>query len=188
MRSEEAASLTATVVLIGSMTVGKTAIANALLNKAFSTDWISTVGGASLTLTYDDNGISKDILIWDTAGQEQYRALGPMYYHGSAAAVCVYDISKRESFADVHEWITAYRNAVGEGPAILLIGNKIDLPNRAVSTAEGEELAKEKGYRFLETSAKSGTNIDLIVPELKTFTRGSAHADARPHRESSRCC
>jgi small GTP-binding protein len=188
MRSEQQAAVTTTFVLIGSTTVGKSAIATALLHQPFATDSISTIGGASLTVTYEDQGITKKILIWDTAGQEQYRALGPMYYRGSAGAVCVYDVTNRPSFADAPGWISAYRGAVGDGPGILLIGNKVDLEGRAVSTEEGREFATREKYRFLETSAKTGANMELIVPELKALGGDSGKAGAPPQRASSGCC
>jgi small GTP-binding protein len=190
MQSDAQRATTTTVVLIGNASVGKTAIASALGNAPFNPDSTSTVGASSVTISYVENSETKYFLIWDTAGQEQYRSLGPMYYRNASAAICVYDVTIRKSFEQVEGWIQAYHAVVGDKSPILLIGNKIDRPDRIIDTDEGKAYAAEHGYAFLEVSAKKGSNIDLIVTELQRIAKpaGSGGNGLDQGGAQSRCC
>jgi GTPase SAR1 family protein len=113
-----------------------------------------------------------------------------MYYRSSKAALCVYDVCKKETFEAVGDWIRAYRDVVGEKSPILLIANKIDCMDREVETKEGKEYAESNGYRFLEVSAKEGTNISLIVSELQEVIGSSRSEKGELETEpaESGCC
>mmetsp|Transcript_33310 Transcript_33310/g.61143 ORF Transcript_33310/g.61143 Transcript_33310/m.61143 type:complete len:234 (+) Transcript_33310:160-861(+) len=99
--------------------------------------------------------------IWDTAGQEKYRSLAPMYYRGSNAAILVYDITKPGSFAALQDWADELRQ---NGPADLVLvvcGNKSDLEEgRLVDRSIGEAYADDIGALYIETSAKAGEGVE----------------------------
>jgi Ras-related protein Rab-2A len=99
--------------------------------------------------------------IWDTAGQESFRSITRSYYRGAAGALLVYDITRRETFDHLASWLEDARQHANPNMTIMLIGNKSDLNHRrAVSTAEGEQFAREYGLIFLETSAKTAFNVE----------------------------
>ncbi|ETO35213.1 hypothetical protein RFI_01859 [Reticulomyxa filosa] len=113
--------------------------------------------------------------IWDTAGQEKYRSLAPLYYRGASAALVVYDITTRESFESAKWWINEVQTKEGKEVVIALAGNKLDLSaNRQISIQEGQEYAKQNNFIFFETSAKNDTNVKDIFKSI---------AEEVPHRK-----
>ena len=99
--------------------------------------------------------------IWDTAGQERYRAITSAYYRGAVGALLVYDITKRQTFDNVHRWLRELRDHADSNIVIMMAGNKSDLNHlRAVSEEDGHALAEREGLSFLETSALEATNIE----------------------------
>lgn len=120
------------------------------------------------------------ILKWDTAGQERFRTITTSYYKGAQAIIIVYDITDKESFEHVRNWMLdidkywpnyfIFRFAK-EGVLRFLVGNKCDLEHkRQVTYDQGKDLAKQYNIQFLETSAKDTVNIDeLFVSCAKNF-------------------
>ena len=99
--------------------------------------------------------------IWDTAGQESFRSITRRYYRDAAGALLVYDITRRDTFNHLERWLEEARQNGNPNMSIMLIGNKYDLEHRrAVSTKEGESFAEANKLIFLETSAKSATNVE----------------------------
>ena len=99
--------------------------------------------------------------IWDTAGQESFRSITRSYYRGAAGALLVYDITRRETFNHLTRWLEEARQNSNSNMVVMLIGNKSDLGHRrAVSTDEGEEFARKNGLVFMETSAKTSSNVE----------------------------
>jgi small GTP-binding protein len=98
--------------------------------------------------------------IWDTAGEEKFRALGPLYYRSSRAAIAVYDVTNRVSFDNLGSWVQAFLDAAGENCHVIIVANKVDLKDaREVNEAEGETYARRENYGYFETSAFSGLNV-----------------------------
>ncbi|XP_064395354.1 ras-related protein Rab-22A-like [Halichondria panicea] len=153
--------------LLGESGVGKTCIVNRFVSDLFSEHESLTVGAAFTTKTVrvDDNSIL--FQIWDTAGQEKYRGLAPMYYRGSSAAIVVYDITSERSFNEMQTWITELRQLGPQNLVLAIAGNKLDLESsRQVSTATGETFAKNANAIFMETSAKDGHNVQELFKEI----------------------
>ena len=101
--------------------------------------------------------------IWDTAGQENVRSITRAYYKNSVCAMVVYDITSRDSFEHVQNWLQDIKDQSPKTVLIVLIGNKIDLEeNRVVSYDEGSEFAIKNGLIFEETSAKTGQGIEEV--------------------------
>jgi small GTP-binding protein len=106
------------------------------------------------------DGRSIKLQMWDTAGQESFRSITRSYYRGAAGALLVYDITRRETFNHLTDWLAEARQHSNSNMIIMLIGNKSDLDHRRqVSREEGEAFAQENGLIFLETSAKTAVNV-----------------------------
>lgn len=108
--------------------------------------------------------------IWDTAGQEKYRSLAPMYYRGAGAALLVYDITKPESFHILQSWVNELKYNGPPGIVMGLCGNKCDLVNenetRHIDVEEAHAYAKSLGCFYMETSAKDDVNVYRAFEEL----------------------
>jgi len=99
--------------------------------------------------------------IWDTAGQESFRSLTRSYYRGACGALLVFDVTRRESFASVQDWLNEVKSCASTSVVVMLIGNKIDLQEkREVSTEEAQQFARQNGLIYTETSAKTSRNVD----------------------------
>ena len=127
---------------------------------------------------------------WDTAGQERFRTITSSYYRGAHGIIIVYDITDRESFDYVKQWLNEIDKYGCEYVNKLLVGNKSDLDNkRQVDFEEGKAFADQHGIPFLETSAKSSTNVEksflTMAGEIKN--RASRRA-AAPREEPPRRC
>lgn len=119
----------------------------------------------SRSLVLEDRTVR--LQIWDTAGQERFRSLIPSYIRDSSVAVVVYDITNRASFLNVSKWIEDVRVERGDNVVVMLVGNKSDLADRRqVSTEEGSEKARAEGALYIETSAKTGTNVKTLFRRL----------------------
>jgi len=98
----------------------------------------------------------------DTAGQERYASLAPLYYRGAAAAAVVFDVTSAASFAKAHAWGKELQKHADRSCCITLVGNKTDLENREVSTEEAQAYAESCGIAYVETSAKSAEGVDAL--------------------------
>ncbi|KAF5926278.1 hypothetical protein HPG69_011408 [Diceros bicornis minor] len=106
--------------------------------------------------------------IWDTAGQESFRSITRSYYRGAAGALLVYDITRRDTFNHLTTWLEDARQHSNSNMVIMLIGNKSDLESRReVKKEEGEAFAREHGLIFMETSAKTASNVEEITIAIK---------------------
>ena len=111
--------------------------------------------------------VSPRLQIWDTAGQESFRSITRSYYRGAAGALLVYDITRRDTFEHLSNWLEEARQHGQSNMVIMLIGNKNDLEHRrAVTTEEGKAFAAANGLIFMETSAKTAHNVETAF--LKT--------------------
>jgi small GTP-binding protein len=105
------------------------------------------------------------VKIWDTAGQEQYKSLTRNFYRNSNGVIVVYDVTNRDSFDKVREWIECVKENAEENIRTILIGNKIDLA-KTVHTDEGRKLAKVLKINFYETSAKENSGVNQAIGTL----------------------
>ena len=123
---------------------------------------IPTVGFDNINNSFQlSDGSIVSCHIFDTAGQERYRALNFQYYKKADAVLLVYDISKRASFENVKNYyISQIKEKCKEDIVILLLGNKADKENeREVSIDEGINLASQEKYEFKETSCLQNKNV-----------------------------
>jgi small GTP-binding protein len=155
--------LKAKVVLVGSAHTGKTSIANRFVYGEFSPNTIPTIQPAFFQKTITLNGTDLVLEIWDTAGQEQYRALSPLFYRDADVGLVVFDLTDSSSFGKCKQWVTDLREARGLDIAIVLVGNKLDLHAiRTVSIDVVAQYATSIMVEMVETSAKTGENVRIL--------------------------
>jgi len=154
-------------IVVGPTAVGKSALLLQLTEHFFQGDHEMTVGvefGSFLTTVTGGDGrssVAVKLQVWDTAGQESFRAITRSYYRGAAGVLLVYDVTRRESFSYLDSWLEEIR-ANGEREAVVtLLGNKCDLEQlRQVPYEEGRQWAAERSLLFLEKSAKSAVYVE----------------------------
>eukprot|EP00924_Labyrinthula_sp_SR-Ha-C_P006985 maker-scaffold_8-snap-gene-6.8-mRNA-1 protein AED:0.05 eAED:0.05 QI:0/0.66/0.5/0.75/1/1/4/758/230 len=154
-------------VLLGSSGAGKTSLSSVFMNDTFPQSHTATIGAdfASRTVRIDNRSVKLDV--WDTAGQEKYKSLTPMYYRNASAAVVVYDITSKESLDKAKDWIKEVKKRNGKQTLIALTGQKADLEQeREVDKKTVEEFAEKNGYLYFETSAKMGKNVEEMFSSL----------------------
>jgi len=149
------------LVLIGDSGVGKSCLLLRFADDNFTDSYISTIGVdfRFRTITIDKKTVK--LQIWDTAGQERFRTITSAYYRGADGIIMVYDVTSAESFDHVEEWLSEVDRYANENTAKLLIGNKADLiDEKQVSEETAQKFADKLSIPFLETSAKTATNVD----------------------------
>ena len=156
------------VVLIGNTGCGKTCIVNRFVSNVYDETVKNTVGAAFSTKTIETpDGDALKFQIWDTAGQERFKNLTKMYYQGSKAAICVFAVDDPDSFIGAKDWVKEMRSKATENAIIVLCGNKIDrVDARSVSQEEAESFAAANQLLYVETSAKTGENVEQVFDML----------------------
>ncbi|ETO29957.1 Rab2/RabB-family small GTPase [Reticulomyxa filosa] len=177
-------------IAIGDTGVGKSCLLLQFTDHRFNPDHELTIGvefGTS-TIQIQDHAIK--LQIWDTAvfyrrklffgsagfffGQETFRSITRSYYRNTAGCLLVYDITRRETFAHVSQWLEDARSYGSSTMTVVLVGNKCDLDHlRQVTTQEGESYAKDKGLLFIETSAKASIHVNdvFLLPSTRIYEK-----------------
>ena len=157
------------IIMLGNSSVGKTSILKRYFqNKFEENSTLATVSAIfqSKKIKVDPFTIA-DLQIWDTAGQEQYRAITKTYIYGSNGIILVFDLSDEKSFNDLDYWIEEINDAVDKDKVIkILIGNKSDLHDKKISYDRANKYAEKHNMKFHSVSAKDGINIDMIFEIL----------------------
>ena len=163
----------AKVVLVGAAHTGKTSIVNRFIYGGFTPHTMPSTQPAFFQKKVCYSGPETMLEIWDTAGQEQYHALSPMFYRDADGGIVVFDLTDSSSFAKSKQWVSELRQARGDNISIILVGNKLDLASlRVVSLEAMHEFAKSIGAETFETSAKTGENVELAFANLvKTISK-----------------
>jgi small GTP-binding protein len=148
--------------------VGKTSISKRFITGKFVKIDISnrTINTNIFQKCIEVNDKSFNLNIWDTAGEEKYHALGPIFYRGAHGAVVIFDVRNRQTFERATRWFHELSEFAEGNPSMILVGNKIDLPDRTITKEEAVDLANKYNCKFLEVSAFLGTNVDEIFNTL----------------------
>lgn len=150
------------LILGGDGAVGKTSMVHRFVDDRFETDYKGTIGTSIMKKECEFEGLKSKVrfVIWDLAGQSQFKRVRYSYVANAEAGIIVFDVTRRDTFENIKLWYDESIE-ISKNIALMLVGNKIDLEDsRIVSTAEGEELAKKLGLGYIETSAKTGENIE----------------------------
>lgn len=156
------------IIVVGDCRVGKSCLQMRFTDNIFKDIHDLTIGVefASKNICVDDLNIK--LQIWDTAGQENFKAITKNYYRGSTGCIIVYDISLRTTFLNVRRWLEDIRSAnINNQLKIVLVGNKTDLSlRREVSFEEAKQFADENNMLFFECSCKNNYNVVPIFYKL----------------------
>ncbi|KIJ44245.1 hypothetical protein M422DRAFT_252256 [Sphaerobolus stellatus SS14] len=213
-------------IIIGDASVGKSSLLIRLTDQRFIANPDPTLGvefGSKLIYIEEEDKTVK-LQCWDTAGTESFRSITRSYYRGACGALVVYDVTSRESFEHARSWLADVRQYADPNLSCILVGNKVDLcdspesepsltsmsrrKRREVTRETAELWAKEEGMLFIETSAKSGDNVDEafrqatidVVAKIKrgVFDDGKSHGVKAVHQsqqslaldqvKKSNCC
>ena len=144
--------------------VGKTSISTRFIKGKFVKIDLSnrTINTNCFQKRIQVNDLVFNLNIWDTAGEEKYHAMAPIFYRGAEGAVVIFDVTNKETFNRATKWFHELSEFAEGNPKIILVGNKIDLPNRVVTKEEANSLAKKYDCNFYEVSALLGTNVNEI--------------------------
>ena len=144
------------LVLLGDSGVGKTSIVTQYVSGNAPDSVKPTIGAAFVTKEVSIEGHQLELLIWDTAGQEVYRGLAPMYYRSALIAIICYDVTRAQSFDSVSYWIKELKTNVDGNIVIVVCGNKIDLEDqRVIDATTAQTNAESNGALYAETSAST---------------------------------
>merc|ERR1712039_453636 len=146
---------------------------------------MGTIGMDFKVKMLDLGGKRIKLQIWDTAGQERYHTITQQYYRNAMGIVLVYDATNEESFTNIRRWAAQIAAHGGETTPRILLGNKADCDptRRAIEPARGQALADEFGITFIETSAKSGLNVEHAFVSITEAVQQRLQNTAAP-RES----
>nr|XP_021144315.1 ras-related protein Rab-37 isoform X3 [Columba livia] len=194
-------------ILVGDSGVGKTSLLVQFdQGKFIPGSFSATVGIGFTNKVVAVDGVKVKLQIWDTAGQERFRSVTHAYYRDAQAPsslpalLLLYDITSKMSFDNIRAWLTEIHEYAQKDVVIMLLGNKADVSSeRAVRTEDGASLAREYGVPFMETSAKTGMNVELaflaVAKELKQRAvqpldepRFQIHDYIESQKKKSSCC
>ena len=153
------------IIVIGDPAVGKTSLINRFIQDKFTADYKETIGTNILRKSVEIKDNKINLTLWDIAGQERWTDMRQVYYKGAAAAMVVYDVTRKITFQHVENyWFPDLKNflEVKKIP-LILIANKNDLAKDLirVDKIQGEDLASQIGaLKFIEASARTGRNVD----------------------------
>jgi len=201
-------SITFEVILLGDIRVGKTSFVNRYYKDIFSESQLSTVGISNYIKQLTINKKNIYLKIYDTSGQERYRAIAKNFYHGADGILLFYDITSKKSFDSIGNWIESINESIKTSEiGLLIIGNKSDLEeNREVSEEMRKKLEKSQNVEIIETSAKNNINIDISFNKLiekmlhlkeeesnekyekKDNTKLGENVIEEKHKETDGCC
>ncbi|CAE7314729.1 RABA2A [Symbiodinium sp. KB8] len=157
------------VVLLGDSRTGKTSLLKQCVEHKFSTDVLPTAG---LDFQWKKVLGGREwikLKLWDCAGEDRFRSLMPAYLQDAAAAIVVYDVTCWRSWSAARDWVSLVHHELGQETLLAVVGNKADLDGRReVPFDEAQKETEALGAIFLETSAKTGDNVDILFQELAT--------------------
>lgn len=155
------------VVLLGDSRVGKTSIIFQQLHGCQPSEQNPTIGCTCTEVTFHIDNKIISLQIWDTAGQEIYRSLVPVYVRGAQAALVVYDITDYKSFQGMDKWFTLLDDTVAPGIPVFVVGNKTDLADqRVIDDAIAETFAKAHNAKFCTVCARKGDGIGKLFEDV----------------------
>ena len=193
------------LMLLGDGQVGKTSLSLNLTKNIFDDSLLTTVGKESYIYQANLHGHNVKMKIWDTAGQERFKSMSVGVIKMVDGLILVYSITNKETFKNLDTWMNSVKNIADlSSKPVIILGNKCDLnENRQVTYEEGENYAKNLGYHFYETSAKTGENVkeafDDIFEQLykiyeeeiegsKEFKKSETISLNSKHHKKKKCC
>uniref|UniRef100_A0A3P9H904 small monomeric GTPase n=1 Tax=Oryzias latipes TaxID=8090 RepID=A0A3P9H904_ORYLA len=155
------------ILIIGESGVGKSSLLLRFTEDTFDPEQTATIGVDFKVKTISVDGNKAKLAIWDTAGQERFRTLTPSYYRGAQGVILVYDVTRRETFTKLDNWLNELETYCTRNDLVkMLVGNKIDKESHEVDRAEGLKFARKHSTLFIEASAKTKDGVQCAFEEL----------------------
>ena len=155
------------IILVGNSSVGKTSLINRYMGFGFEEKYPCTINADFKIKSLSINEvIGAELTVWDTCGQEKYKALTRQYFKDAHGVILLYDVTNEDSFKGLTSWLAEIRNNSNKDVSIVLVGNKIDLNDRKITKEVASEFAIKNGLFYFETSSKDGLNIDVPFENL----------------------
>ncbi|XP_065185190.1 ras-related protein Rab6-like [Sycon ciliatum] len=176
------------VLVLGDMTVGKTALISRFIFDTFETNYYPTFGIDFLTkMIYRPDNVLR-VQFWDSAGRKCFDSLLPSYIRDSRLVLVAYDVSRRPSYEVALDHVERVRQEHGDDVFIMLVGNKCDVctAERQISTSEGQAKAKEIGVAFCETSAQSAIGVKAAFNQILTAGMNSLTNESMKEQEEKK--
>ena len=166
------------IIIFGDAGCGKTTLTQRFLTNLFVSDQTMTIGVDFEVKSLEVDEQKVKLQIWDFGGEERFRFLLPTYVRGARGGLFLYDITNFSSIAHIDDWLSVIRKEIRAEDAfpIIAVGGKADLvESREVSSAEGIKIAKSRNVNgFIETSSKSGENVEKTFEALTRLMLGEA--------------
>ena len=156
------------IILIGDPGVGKTSIMSKYILNEFKTSYQSTLGVEFKSKEiYIDNSCCARIKIWDTCGQERFRAITRQYFRNSDGVFLVFDLTNKDTIKKLNIWLKDINDNINGDCVIFVIGNKVDVKTRDISLSEeAKQYANDKKLNYYEVSAKTGAGIINVFEKM----------------------
>jgi small GTP-binding protein len=182
------------VITVGDSGVGKTAIIHRMKTGEFLTEFRPTVGAGVAVIDRETEFGTGQLQFWDTAGQELYRNIIPIYFKGAVCALLAYSCTDRQSFLHLSDWMEDIRRNSDPDIGVVLIGTKYDLEAREVADDETKAFAQANQLDLFYTSSLSGQGVADLLEYItgnwgglgKPISPFPAPTTAEP--EESTCC
>ena len=167
MEIESDFDYTIKLLVIGDTTVGKTNFIRMFIENQFNPNYMTTSGIDLKTNTINIKNKKIRVQLWDTAGQEKYRAITKNLFLKVQGVLVVYDITNEDSFKNIKSWVNTIKEECGKQMQMIIVGNKCDLnEQRVVDKNTAMEYAKQEKIEYIETSCKTGENIQKAITIL----------------------
>ena len=156
------------IILVGDPGVGKTSIMTKFVSNEFQNTYLSTIGVEfkSKEIHINNNTCAR-LKIWDTCGQEKFRAITRQYFKNSEGVFVVFDLTNKETTKKLDIWMKDIKDNIDNDYFIFLIGNKSDVKDRDLTIAEeAKQFAINKKINYYEVSAKTGSGIYNIFEKM----------------------
>jgi small GTP-binding protein len=179
----DAADFVFKTIIIGDSFAGKSSLLQQFVNGKVNQTAKQTVGveygSRTLACSSDDSGpagnkhIAK-LQIWDTAGQDKFRAVTRSYYRGAVGCLCVFSLTDRSSFERLGQWLEDARTQACDAVSTVIVGNKLDAAAEArqVTLMEASAFALSQGCAYVETSARTGEGVEVCWGENSPAAKG----------------
>ena len=155
------------VLLLGNSNVGKSSLFLRFVDDIWNDTFVPTIGVDFKIKTFNIDEKKIKMQIWDTAGQERFKNIIASYYRGAHGILLIYDVTDKESFKNLSNWLIEIEKNASKNVLKVLIGNKTDLEDKRVITySQGKEFADSYGLKYIETSAKKNMNVNEAFETL----------------------
>ncbi|KAL0055635.1 hypothetical protein WJX82_002659 [Trebouxia sp. C0006] len=176
------------VLVVGNGNVGKSSMIKRLCKGEFTDEYKKTIGVDFLEKRQYVESVGEDVklMVWDTAGQEEFDSITRTYYRGACAAVLVFSTTDQVSFQAITRWKDKIEAESGPIP-MALVQNKVDLMDQAeVTSEEAEALTRQLKLRFYRSCVKDNLNVSEVFSYLaEQFLKNAGKASAQPQRQQA---